>query len=71
MPESSNPSAKTEDPADVALELPTAPDFVSRPPILPFDTIVALCEELLPFEVGRPDFEERRLRTKVREEFML
>lgn len=71
MPESSSPFPRPEDPVDVALELPTAPDFVSRPPILPFDDVVAMCEELLPFEIGRPDFEERRLRIKVGEEFVL
>lgn len=73
MPESSSRSPKPEqDPlAAPPLELPNAPDFLSRPPILPFDTIVALAEEQLPYELSRPDFEARRLRTKCRVEFVL
>jgi len=34
--------------ADI-LNLPEAPDFISKPPIYPLPEFIALCEKLLPY----------------------
>ena len=53
------------------LDLPTINPIFSRPPRLPFETCVKLCEELLPVELKKPDFETRRLARKNTREFIL
>ena len=58
-------------PSSPDLQFPIAPDFISRPPRLDWDAIVRRCEESLAFKRRQPGFEERRLASKVTEEFVL
>ena len=51
-------------------ELPVS-SFVSKPPRLPFQHSVALCEQGLDWAKSRPDFEENRARSKVLVEFVM
>ena len=51
-------------------ELPVS-NFVSKPPRLPFQHSVALCEQGLDWATSRPDFEENRARSKVLVEFVM
>lgn len=53
------------------LEFPVDPNFVSKPPRLPWDVAFRGCEEALPWHTARPGFEERRLADKVDVEFVL
>jgi hypothetical protein len=55
---------------DFELPIITDPAF-SRPPRLPFDVCVKLCEEMLEWQTGRPGFEAKRLASKTPEEFIL
>lgn len=53
------------------LELPVAPNFVSKPPRLTFEHSVALCEEGLEWKKRQPDFEQKRLAQKCSVEFTM
>ena len=55
----------------VDIELPVAPDFVSKPPRVSLAVALALNEELLPMINARPGERERRLREKVTVPFEL
>jgi hypothetical protein len=52
-------------------ELPEQPSFDSRPPRLSFEHAFALSEESLAWARAKPGFEEERLRTKCRAEFIM
>ena len=53
------------------LELPIAPDFLSRPPRIELAKMFQRCEELLPWKTSQPGFEQRRLEQKCDAEFTL
>jgi hypothetical protein len=57
------------EPAD--LDFPIDPDFVSKPPRLPWQAIYQRSEESLPRKTMRPEFEEQRLASKIAAEFVL
>ncbi|MEW6745886.1 MAG: hypothetical protein AB1486_24360 [Planctomycetota bacterium] len=77
MTESSSSCGKEEPPKDdlagnsATLRLPAAPEFHSQRAPVSLEMILALSEERLPLVNAWPDFEERRLRTKCREPFVL
>ena len=37
-----------KDPDILSLELPEAPDFISRPPVYTLEEMIKICEKLLP-----------------------
>jgi hypothetical protein len=53
------------------LEFPDAPEFVSKPPRLPWRAIYQRSQERLRYKTTQPGFEQRRLETKSPEEFVL
>jgi hypothetical protein len=53
------------------LEFPVAPDFVSVPPRLELNVMLARLEETMPWRSTRPGVEERRLAEKIPVEFIL
>jgi hypothetical protein len=53
------------------LEFPDAPEFVSKPPRLPWLVIYDRSKGRLRYKTTRPDFEQRRLEAKSFEEFVL
>ena len=53
------------------LEFPVAPDFISLPPRLDPQVMLARIEETMPWRSTRPGTEERRLAGKISEEFVL
>ena len=53
------------------LEFPDAPDFVSKPPRLPWPVIYDRSKRRLRYKTARRDFEQRRLENKSSEEFVL
>lgn len=54
-----------------ALELPVAPDFVSRPPRVELSVMLRRIEENMPWRNRRPGEAERRLAEKIPVEFVL
>jgi len=52
-------------------ELREEAGFVSKPPRLSFEQCVALSEEYAAWAMRQPDFEEKRLASKVTEEFIM
>lgn len=77
MSGSSRPSADPEPLADATasrvpgLDLPHAPDFVSRPPRLSLAVSVKLSEARLAQVNSRPEAAQQRLETKSRRCFVL
>ena len=72
MRKPSRRSAAEPAPADSsALEFPDWSAAVSEPRRLPWDALYQRSLEALPFELAKPGFEERRLATKCRVEFVL
>lgn len=53
------------------LDLPVAPDFVSRPPRVDPQVMLRRIEETMPYRSTHPGEEERRLADKIPEEFVL
>jgi len=53
------------------LELPINPDFVSKPPRLPWRVMYDRSLESLPRKLSRPNFRERRFAEKIDVEFVL
>jgi hypothetical protein len=53
------------------LDLPVAPDFVSLPPRLDPQVMLARIEETMPWRSTRPGEQERRLAEKIAVEFVL
>lgn len=53
------------------LELPIDPDFVSKPPRLPWRVIYERSLERLHLKTSRPEFKERRLAERIDVEFVL
>ena len=53
------------------LELPVAPDFVSRPPRIDPQAMLQRIAETMPWRSRRPGEAERRLAEKVAVEFVL
>lgn len=53
------------------LELPVAPDFISRPPRLDPQVMLGRCASAMPQRNARPGETERRLAEKILEEFAL
>ena len=54
-----------------ALELPVAPDFVSRPPQVELQAMLRRIEENMPWRNRRPGEAKRRLAEKIPVEFIL
>jgi len=53
------------------LEFPIASDFISLPPRIEFQAMLARIAETMPWRSTRPGFEERRLAEKIDVEFVL
>ena len=53
------------------LEFPVDPDFISKPPRLPWQHVYHGSLERLDFRMNQPGFEEKRLARKSFEEFIL
>ena len=53
------------------LQFPDAPEFVSKPPRLPWLLIYDRSKARLQYKASRPDFDRRRLEAKSSEEFVL
>lgn len=58
-------------PKPAELEFPDAPDFISKPPRLPWHVIFQRSQERLAAKASQPAFEERRLQAKTPAEFVL
>jgi hypothetical protein len=58
-------------PQPAELQFPDAGDFISKPPRLPWLAIFQRSEEGLRFKTSQPGFEERRLKSKTSDEFIL
>lgn len=56
---------------EAKLEFPVEPDFMSKPPRLPFETMQRRWEETMPWLSARPGERERRLAEKIDVEFIL
>jgi len=54
---------------DCDFDLPDS-DFVSGPPVLPFEEAFAICEEMLPRVTSQPDFDLKRFQRKIDVEFI-
>jgi hypothetical protein len=64
------PYLKTNETSE-ALELPVAPDFISRPPQVDTKAMLQRIAEHMPWQNRRPGEAERRLAEKIRVEFVL
>jgi hypothetical protein len=53
------------------LEFPIAPEFISKPPRLPWRVIYERSLERLHLKTSQPDFHERRAAEKIDVEFVL
>jgi hypothetical protein len=56
---------------DAPLELPDAPDFISRPPRVELQTMLKRIEENMPWRNSHAGEAERRLAEKIPVEFVL
>lgn len=64
-------AAESPDSGAGMLEFPDWSGAVSEPRRLPSDAVYRRSLAALPFELAKPGFEERRLATKCRVEFVL
>lgn len=64
-------SQALKDAAGADLELPVAPDFVSRPPRIDPQAMLHRIEETMPWRSTRPGERERRAEQVVTKEFVL
>ncbi|HEU5397480.1 MAG TPA: hypothetical protein VFV81_09945 [Verrucomicrobiae bacterium] len=64
-------SPPAEELRDAPLELPVSPGFVSRPPRLDVQAMLARIEENMPWRNSRPGEAGRRLAEKIPVEFAL
>ena len=69
-PEGETPGSCAQSPLP-DLEFPVAPEFVSRPPKLPYEAILRRCAETMAWRNARPGESQRRLAEKIDVEFVL
>ncbi len=67
----SDPSVPASTPAPPELDLPVAPEFVSRPPRLDPQVMLERCARAMPWRNARPGERERRRAEKIEVEFVL